>query len=255
MERMVAAREKARPAMQDWKDASMLTLTVDRSPFDSPRDAFEHVQAERGVANMMRQLDRWGHLHSRRYLCALEFHNDPEGWPHWHVIVESGFIQHDAIVRAWKEGNCWISRSKSMDSVAHALHYVTKYISKVEGFPDWILDYEKQLKRFSTSRGFYGSTRHREPKKTERTRKVRTIRERQEFCKSESQIFDRKEVMGGVQYKYVATVQTPYVEEFSEANGQDVFEIVHGVAAVDEILDEFGEADCWGADGLQDVPF
>lgn len=155
----VSWREKLRPVLRDWYGVSMLTLTVDPSKFTDPESAYREVQRKRSVAEMVRRLEREDWVRSRKFCYALEFHK-PEngGWPHYHVLVESRFVPHGELKKSWKHGHVWVTATRGKMSSDHAVNYATKYVAKApEGFPDWVLDFKGNLRRFSVSRGLVES--------------------------------------------------------------------------------------------------
>ena len=181
----VSWRERLREALAGWKNVLMLTLTVDPKEYSSPKEAYEYVGKSRRVAETIRKLNRNGLLPNKHFTLTLEFHKS--GWPHWHVLIESRFVCKHKLQEAWKLGNCWVSKG-DFDDVGHAINYATKYIVKTADddeneflFPDWVLDYEGNMRRFSTSRGLCKPLRKRkkrDPSKKTRARKRRTGRER-----------------------------------------------------------------------------
>src|SRR5262249_45270543 len=77
----------------------MLTLTVDPELFDSPEAAYWYCRDKRSVAELVRALYKAGHLKSKRFFCVVEFHAN--GWPHFHVLVESSRIPHKVLAQFW----------------------------------------------------------------------------------------------------------------------------------------------------------
>ena len=174
-------REKLRPALKRWRDVSMITLSLDRDQFDSELDGYLHVGRKRLIAELVRKLDRRGLVYSTEWCYSLEFHKS--GWPHWHLLVDSGFIDKHVIQRCWGHGNVWISRSRGFSNKDHAINYATKYVMKADaGFPDWALDYTGNLRRFSTSRGLCGTIKKRKARKTGKSRNRKTARQRAKLC-------------------------------------------------------------------------
>ena len=180
-------RERLRPAISRWKFVMMLTLTVDQdsevplkwSRYKSPRHAYESIGQKRRVAEMVKALHRDNWLRSRHFVNVIELQKN--GWPHYHVLVESDYVPHAELSRRWGQGHVWFSKRDFEDS-SHAVNYVTKYITKTSKdedefwFPDWVLDYPGNFRRFSTSRGLCppirkGKNKRSEPKGGTRIRK------------------------------------------------------------------------------------
>lgn len=184
MAHCVTWREKLRPALKHWNSVMMLTLTLDQTKFDSPWDALETVGKKRAVSELIKELNRVGLLKSREFTCTIEFHKN--GWPHYHVLVDCKFLCKHKLQAKWKRGNCWISKH-DFKSVEHAINYATKYIVKTTKadenefiFPEWVMDYKGNVRRFSTSRGLCPTRKykknHGDGKK--RTRITKTGREK-----------------------------------------------------------------------------
>lgn len=221
---MVAKREQLRPACKGWKDATMIMLSLDQSKFDSPLEAWNYVRKKRCIAELMRELKRRRLVHGPEWFYAMEFHVKG-GWPHWHLVLHAGFIKYEIVRTIWGRGHVWLSRPRGFKSVDHAINYATKYIAKPdEVYPDWVLNYPGEIRRFSTSRGLCGPGRKKVAKKTGRTRKRRTIAERQAYCHSETKIMEKIETLGGHRYRHVKTLPIPWQEEFKEATVQQICE-------------------------------
>ena len=177
-------RERLRPQVGQWESVMMLTLTIDQTKFDGPREAYEYVGKKRKISELIRKLHRDKVLITKRFTATLEFQKN--GWPHWHLLVESRFVPKHDLQETWGLGNCHFSKRDFVDS-SHAVNYATKYITKTskEGdefwFPDWVLDYPGNIRRFSTSRGLCPPDRRPARKKStgkKRERKRRTGRQR-----------------------------------------------------------------------------
>lgn len=162
--------------MKHWKSVIMLTLTVDPKLFDSPWDALEAVGKKRGISELTKALHRKGQIRSREFTCTLEFHKS--GWPHWHVLVDSNFVDKHVMQSIWKRGNTWVSKH-DFATVEHAINYATKYIVKTEEdreaftMPGWVLDYKGNIRRFSTSRGLCPTRKHKKKKDDGEVKRVR----------------------------------------------------------------------------------
>lgn len=138
----------------------------------------------------MRSLHESGHLLSRRFFAVVEWQRNTLQ-PHWHVLVESRFVPHELILNVWGSfrprtaprpepgrpgvGFAWISRSDFADA-EHAANYASKYLRKhpEHGFPAWVMQSKKRIRRYTTSRGFWQQTYPpRVP--SEETRKLEVI--------------------------------------------------------------------------------
>lgn len=167
----VSWREKLRPALAHWKSVMMLTLTLDRSRHESPEAGYRYVGKKRSVSELIKKLHKRKMIRSREFTTTLEFHKvEKSGWPHYHVLVDSSFVDKHELQRLWGLGNCWYSKHE-FKSISHAINYATKYISKTSEdddeefwFPEWVLDFKGNMRRFSTSRGLCPSGRKRKKK-------------------------------------------------------------------------------------------
>jgi hypothetical protein len=176
-------RKRLLPVVKQWASVMMLTLTIDPKLFGSPEEAFRYVKEHRCVPRLIRRLASAGFLNSKQFFAVIEWQKN--GMPHFHVLVEAEFVPHKELAKAWgrfrpKSASKWegtyeedqlkgmapefghvrFSRKRShggkqFASPEHAANYATKYLTKhpEEGYPDWVLDFEGQIKRFSTSHG------------------------------------------------------------------------------------------------------
>ncbi len=189
----VELREKVREVVKDWKSPLMWTLTLNPELFESARSGFFHVRDVRAISRLVRQLRKDGVLNGRHYFVVIEWHKN--GWPHWHLLVDSNFVSHDRLKEIWGRfqpdgvqpshakkclcdecmgwrkglepllrpsmGSVWFSPPFNGDG-AHAANYATKYLLKTpeHPYPDWVLDAEGiKIARYSTSRGFFGPSK------------------------------------------------------------------------------------------------
>lgn len=129
--------------LEKFKRPVMFTLTADPKNFDSPEHAHEVVTKGGYIRRMLRLLgiDTW--------LWVLEFHKS--GWPHWHIVADvtgrgKKPIDYDRVYHLWRDK--WglarilhISPNKSIKSAAHAMNYVTGYLTMPgkNPFPEWFL--------------------------------------------------------------------------------------------------------------------
>ncbi|MEO1007509.1 MAG: hypothetical protein AAFX79_03000 [Planctomycetota bacterium] len=160
----------------------MLTLTVDPTLFERPRDAYFHVRERRALGVLIQALHRAGVLHSRRFWYVVEFQKYTE-MPHYHVLVDASFIPKDLLDREWSKnrparcgpppsnrpafGMTRISQ-RSLGDPEHAAAYVTKYLTKPDCIPGWVLDLgaKRRVLRFSHSRRLF-------PRKKQQPRRLR----------------------------------------------------------------------------------
>ena len=211
----VSWREKLRPALRDWKSVLMLTLTLDQKPFDGPEEAYRYIGKKRAVAELMKKLHKGQHVITRRYALAMEYHKN--GWPHYHVLVEGRYVDKHKLQKMWGHGIAYVSKH-DFKNVEHAINYATKYISKTDEkggfwFPDWVLDYKGNIRRFSTSRGLVPTRKQKKKCSNKaRARVTKTGRQRSKLCGETTTVLMKhhKAVVGEVE-----GVKTVFVEEQS----------------------------------------
>ena len=122
---------------------AMLSLTVDRSCFSSPEAAHGAITEGKFIARLLRLLG------VKLWLWVLEFQTKSgDGWPHWHVLIDLDDVPGKRIdlPRAWR---LWRDKwhlggldlsVKQARTREHAIHYITKYLTKMpESFPVWVL--------------------------------------------------------------------------------------------------------------------
>ncbi len=163
-------RDKLRPVVAQWREVLMVTLTVDPAKFpEGPESAWRYVGKVRAVSVLTRALRRLDVLDGPEWFSTLELHRS--GWPHWHVALRARFIAKAKIDAAWKVGGTWIERGERYEP-AHAMNYLTKYLTKTEAEPpEWVLSTKANVRRFSTSRGLL------EPRKRRRWQPGESVRQ------------------------------------------------------------------------------
>jgi len=163
-------RRRLLEIVKGWSDVRMISVTVDQTLFPNAQAAYEWVREHRGISVLIQGLKRRG-LITGKYLAVLEFQNlEKGGWPHWHILVEAGFIDVYQVSELWGKlrpkgiervgkrpmfGTCHIRR---FDGKEHGVNYATKYLIKEpkDGWPDWVLCFEGRVARYSCSRGLWG---------------------------------------------------------------------------------------------------
>lgn len=161
------------------------TLTIDRDDMISrgygPSEAFDITRDRvRRMFHQLRKGVKWEGKTYRieaEYCTKVEFHEENEGWPHYHVIwLTRRFVPAELIARLWGYGFVKVNRIKNKD-----FHYLLKYVCKSGEIPDWVQD-RTRIRIFQPSRGFLKpdpNSRNLSSKKGERiVRKTTTIRER-----------------------------------------------------------------------------
>lgn len=170
--------ERVKKVIATFKHTLLLTFTVDPKLFASQKDAYAYVQMKRCIGEWIRSMDKAGHLHSRRYFCVVEWQmgkGEKEGtlMAHYHVLVDASFIPWQDGLDRWSKFrpeeagpvDCqrppfgtFDIKKKDFKNSDHAAGYACKYLLKQpeKGFPDWVLDSHGEIKRYWTSKGFYG---------------------------------------------------------------------------------------------------
>jgi hypothetical protein len=104
----------------------LLTLTVNPAHYTSPRNAFDLTAGL--VPELIRSLrKRFGEI---EYLRVTELHKS--GYPHYHMLVRSGFLPHACVKAAWDRlTNNQIVDLRQVDGTFQSYTYLTKYLSKM----------------------------------------------------------------------------------------------------------------------------
>ena len=138
------------PRISEWRQPTMITLTVDRSGWpDGAESVWEHVSSKSLVARLMRRLgiDRW--------LWVVEWQSaSGEGWPHWHVLVDwPGFVDYREVRRLWwglwNIGNIDVKPVGARGGIWYLSAYMTKGCSK---HPQWILERRQTVRKCGGSK-------------------------------------------------------------------------------------------------------
>jgi len=104
----------------------LLTLTVDPALYVSPRHAWEETRT--CVPLLIRRLrKRFGPVD---YLRVTEV--TKAGWPHYHLLVRSGFLPHSVVRQIWNElTGARIVDLRQVTQSFRAYQYLVKYLSKL----------------------------------------------------------------------------------------------------------------------------
>ena len=139
-------KEMERRGLPDFTGWLFVTNTVDRERYSSPHEAYEDIKGK--LKDGIKKLRYHGYK-VKRWVRAMEFHEDDEGWPHWHwVLDERRFIPWQLLNKCFPWGYTDIERIKDGGAVAG---YMFKYITKSGTLPDWILDNYKRIRFIQTS--------------------------------------------------------------------------------------------------------
>lgn len=125
------------------KPNRLLTLTTDPAKWENPRAAFEGTAKQ--VPELIRSLrNDFGPIDYFRVTeCTAK------GWPHYHLLVRSGFIPHTKIKSQWATlANASIVDVRRVSESFACYTYLVKYLSKLHRI-EWT---ERHV---SYSRGFF----------------------------------------------------------------------------------------------------
>ena len=161
-----------------------VTFTIDREAMRSkgygPAEAFDVTRDRiRRIYHKLRKGIYWeGKFYQIKspYCTKVEFHDDEEGWPHFHVIwLTRRFVPESLMEHLWSYGFVDVGRIQNKD-----FHYLLKYVCKSGKIPEWVKD-RNMIHIFEPSRGFYlPDHKGKEPKisKEKKPRKSFTLRQR-----------------------------------------------------------------------------
>jgi hypothetical protein len=104
----------------------LLTLTIDPSLWETPRNAFDGTR--RQVPELIRRLRvKFGEV---EYLRVTEL--TARGWPHYHLLVRSGFIPHSVVKTFWSElTGATIVDLRQVKNRFQTYIYLVKYLAKM----------------------------------------------------------------------------------------------------------------------------
>ncbi len=200
------------PVLETFTGLIMASLTVDPELFPDPKTAYLYIMDKRCIGVTTQDLYRWGCLSSRRYFYVVEWQKNTEQ-AHFHILYDTVFLSWDSLLASWSKhrpegagivkpnrppfGTVIFSAPKFADPV-HAARYATKYLIKVpdHGFPQWVLDMgnDRRIRRFSTSRGFWGtSTKPHRKKLFRRKKQFLSYSERIRSCGDSVNLFEISE--------------------------------------------------------------
>lgn len=125
------------------KPNRLVTLTVDPKFWDSPRAAYDGTR--RKLPKFVTRIRK--HHGEFEYLRVLEV--TKAGWPHYHMMVRSGYIPQPEIKAVWAEQTgATIVDVRRIYKAEHARRYCLKYLCKQKYVP-WT------DRRVTFSKGFF----------------------------------------------------------------------------------------------------
>ena len=169
------------PVLATFTNILMIALTVDPQLFGSPREAYRYLRDNRCVSETMRLITHSKHqdirLNSSRYAYVLEFQEENDYYPHFHLLLDASYVLHEELARIWSHfrpraaGPVAVGRpafgyvSADTKRIAAAtptlaakaaIDYITK--APERDIPDWVLDMGTAGSRIAmhgTSRNFF----------------------------------------------------------------------------------------------------
>ncbi len=151
----------------------MVTLTCNPAWFQSPADAYFFCRKFTGkLVQELRRRNGQGRccfggggvrLRSSHYFVGFELHKS--GWPHWHIVLDGTFCDIEVLRKLWDSfgrrsgkpgiGHVFFTEKKTDWTIEMAIAYVTKYLTDrpENGWPEWIMQSQKRIRRFSSSQG------------------------------------------------------------------------------------------------------
>ena len=167
------------------------TLTLDRNYYIenwiNPNEAFEESRYKiRKVFYKLRKGVNWEGKHFKikaPYCVKVEFHDDDEGWPHFHIIWKTKrFVPCDLIEKLWGLGRINVKRITNSE-----FNYILKYVCKSGRIPNWVKR-RRQIRIFQSSKGFLQPLDKKKPVSKPTTRlQQRTSNIRQRLNKWKNQ--------------------------------------------------------------------
>ena len=104
----------------------LLTLTIDPKLYFTAREAFDATRTK--IPLLARKLRR--RFGDFEYLRVTEV--TARGWPHFHLLVRSGYIPHQVVRKLWMElTGATIVDIRQVNHSFHCYTYLCKYLSKM----------------------------------------------------------------------------------------------------------------------------
>ena len=149
--------ERLKDRLPDVNGSLFATFTLDRTYFQNneigPSEAFDLSRSHiRKVFYKLRKGVNWeDKLYKIKspYCTKVEFHDDEEGWPHFHIIwLTKRFIPAELIGSLWGYGRTNVKRITNTE-----FNYLLKYVCKSGKVPEWV-GKKKLIRIFQSSKGF-----------------------------------------------------------------------------------------------------
>ena len=149
--------DRIKPHLPDVNGSLFVTLTLNRQWFRTqqmgPSEAYDFARGHiRKMFFKLRHGISWEdkkYTIKSAYCTKVEFHDDEEGWPHFHIIwLTKRYIPCDLLASLWGYGRINISRINNTK-----FNYILKYICKSGKVPNWVKT-RNSVRIFQPSRGF-----------------------------------------------------------------------------------------------------
>ena len=127
-----------------------VTLTYDRSKFDTPRELYDRQKEERHVRRFIERLEtRTGLDLTGKWCRKMEFQKGD--WVHFHLVIDVPWIPKKLIDECWSWGFTWVNATRP-----NRLKYFCKYTAKTGEFPTFLLaERARSVRIVSASPGFW----------------------------------------------------------------------------------------------------
>lgn len=160
LQRGLIFRSRLLEKIQLFPTPMLFTLTVDPKLHTS-EEAVEHVRTNHLISHLMRRLD------VSVWVWVLEFQKS--GMPHWHVLVDASHLPRRKVDlklawHVWRDlwgiGRLDVQQSKPKQSPENFIHYLSKYLIKVDpNIPEWVYTRTKALRFVQGSKAVGGVMR------------------------------------------------------------------------------------------------
>ena len=203
--------ERLKDRLPNVNGSLFATFTLDRTYFQmneiGPSEAFDLSRSHiRKVFYKLRKGIIWeDKLYKTQspYCTKVEFHDDEEGWPHFHIIwLTKRFIPAELIASLWGYGRTNVKRITNTE-----FNYLLKYVCKSDSVPSWVGE-KKLVRIFQSSKGFLKPIekpkKEKNPNPIQRPKRTfQTIKERMEKYRKMALLIDERFSDRGKMYRQI----------------------------------------------------
>jgi hypothetical protein len=158
-------RARVKPHFGLFKNARLLTLTIDPNNFESGQAAYEKIEGKDQYIKRFLRLNGF-----TKGFKVLAFHKpkasrpDAHNWPHWHIVVDladvGGFADLRRMWRLWRDkwrlGGLDLQVKRKYRSAEAAINYAISYCQhQCDVVADWVADSTRSPRVYE----FYGDLR------------------------------------------------------------------------------------------------